>query len=63
MERRGQQPEDAELPGKDGAGGPPAPPPPVNPLSFLPVNHVPRQRLVRPPFPERKEFSFPSMRF
>ncbi|KAG2545895.1 uncharacterized protein LOC120649771 [Panicum virgatum] len=27
MERRGQQPEDAELPGKDGAGGPPAPPP------------------------------------
>ncbi|CAM0145659.1 unnamed protein product [Urochloa decumbens] len=28
MERRGQQPEDAEPPGKDGAGGPPTPPPP-----------------------------------
>ncbi|KAG2535224.1 uncharacterized protein LOC120690107 [Panicum virgatum] len=28
MERRGQQPEDAEPPGKDGAGGPLAPPPP-----------------------------------
>ena len=57
MERRGQQPEDAEPPGKDGAGGPLAPPPPVNPLSFPPVNHVPRPRLVRLPlsgilFPE-----------